>query len=29
MERVFVNLIVNSLEAMPDGGSIRIAAQRR
>ncbi|MDP2997954.1 MAG: ATP-binding protein [Bryobacterales bacterium] len=26
MERVFVNLIVNSLEAMPGGGSIRIAA---
>jgi len=26
MERVFVNLIVNSLEAMPGGGTIRIAA---
>ena len=26
MERVFVNLIVNSLEAMPGGGSIRIEA---
>ena len=26
MERVFLNLVANSLEAMPDGGSIRIAA---
>jgi signal transduction histidine kinase len=27
MERVFVNLIGNSLEAMPDGGEVRITAQ--
>ncbi len=28
MERVFVNLFSNSLEAMPDGGSIEITARR-
>jgi len=27
MERAFVNLIANSLEAMPDGGSIEISAE--
>jgi signal transduction histidine kinase len=27
MERVFINLITNSLEAMPSGGEIRIAAK--
>src|SRR6185436_15380939 len=27
MERVFLNLIGNALEAMPDGGAIRIAAR--
>lgn len=29
MERVFENLIVNAIEAMPDGGSIRISAERK
>jgi len=28
MERVFENLIANAIEAMPDGGSIRIMAER-
>lgn len=28
MERVFENLIANAIEAMPDGGMIRISAQR-
>jgi signal transduction histidine kinase len=28
MERVFENLIGNAIEAMPDGGSIRISAER-
>jgi signal transduction histidine kinase len=28
MERVFLNLIGNSLEAMPGGGAIRISARR-
>jgi signal transduction histidine kinase len=27
VERVFINLIINGLEAMPDGGMIRIAAR--
>ena len=29
MERVFVNLIGNALEAMPDGGEVRISAELR
>jgi signal transduction histidine kinase len=29
MERVFVNLFSNSLEAMPDGGAIEITARRQ
>jgi signal transduction histidine kinase len=29
MERVFENLIGNAIEAMPEGGSIRIAAERK
>jgi signal transduction histidine kinase len=29
MERVFENLIGNAIEAMPDGGSIRISAERK
>jgi signal transduction histidine kinase len=29
MERVFLNLISNAIEAMPQGGSIHIAAERR
>jgi signal transduction histidine kinase len=29
MERVFFNLITNALEAMPEGGSIHIAARKR
>ena len=28
MERVFINLITNSMEAMPGGGTIRLAARR-
>jgi two-component system sporulation sensor kinase A len=29
MERAFVNLIANSLEAMPEGGAVRISAELR
>ena len=29
MERAFVNLIANSLEAMPDGGVVRISSELR
>ena len=29
MERVFLNLITNALEAMPHGGEIRIGARQR
>ena len=29
MERAFVNLIANALEAMPDGGAVRISAELR
>jgi len=29
MERVFLNLIANALEAMPHGGEIRIGARQR
>jgi two-component system, NtrC family, sensor histidine kinase HydH len=28
MERVFLNLITNAIEAMPNGGTLRIAAER-
>src|SRR5207248_9586615 len=29
MERVFVNLLANALEAMPGGGRIRVTAQQK